>query len=340
MPVLLRIIINRCGVTGIELILKSTANIYSQICQIFDPKNQGFPILLLECDVNSESSKNIFYFSDDNPENNEGNNSNSNDNSENMEDSSNSEDNPNPENNEDSNSNSNRDSDMDMDDPEDKNVEEIKDPEYNAPERIVDDLDQVDKAKNHDPDALEYLREEYESFFEGVPLEVALKDIEEYLEKEFDPEYKRSEREADDLDAEEARSKRPRSESPEEEEENNKRQKSKNEDNDGEDGNDSGGSDGSAGGSGDGTGSGSSSNNSSTSNRVIRLSPLEEIEKEDEFYPEIEEDFYPSFDDDELWEVFRDTCKGQLMLPDPDLDPNMDLSLIEMILKVLSDFFL
>jgi hypothetical protein len=34
--------------------------------------------------------------------------------------------------------------------------------------------------------------------------------------------------------------------------------------------------------------------------------------------------------------VFRDTCRGQLMLPDPD----MDLSLIEMILKALSDFFL
>jgi len=83
MPVLLRIIINRCGAIGIriQLILKSTANIYSQIWQIFDPKNQGFPILLLECNVNSESSNNIFYFSDDNPENNEGNNSNSNDNS-------------------------------------------------------------------------------------------------------------------------------------------------------------------------------------------------------------------------------------------------------------------
>ena len=335
MPVLLRIIINRCGTTGLQLILKCITKIYSQICQIFDPKNQGFPILLLECNVNSESSNNIIYFSDDNPENNEGNNSNSNDNSENMEDSSNSEDNPNPENNEDSNSNSDRDSAMDVDDPENKNVEEIKDPEHNAPERIVDDLDQVDKAKNYDPDALEYLREEYSAFFDGVPVEEALKDLEEYLENEFDPEHKRSEREADDLDAEEARSKRPRSESPEEEEEeeNNKRQKSNNEGDDGEDGNDSGG--------GDGTGSSSSGNNPSTSNRVIRLSPLEEIEKEDEFYPEIEEedDFYPSFDDD-LWdEEFMNTCRGQLMLPDLDLDldPDTDISLIEMILKALSD---
>jgi len=195
MPVLLRIIINRCGITGLQLILKCITKIYSQICQIFDPKNQGFPILFLECNVNSENSNNIFYFSDDNPENNEGNNSNSNDNSENMEDSSNSEDNPNPENNEDSNSDSDRGSAMGVNDPEDHNVEEIKDPEHNAPERIMGDLD---KAKNNDPDALEEV----------------LKDIEKYLEEEFIPEYKRSEREADDLEAEEARSKRPRSDSP------------------------------------------------------------------------------------------------------------------------------
>ena len=29
---------------------------------------------------------------------------------------------------------------MDLDNPEDQNVEEIKDPEHNAPERIMDDL--------------------------------------------------------------------------------------------------------------------------------------------------------------------------------------------------------
>jgi hypothetical protein len=162
-------------------IIKSLQNIYSLLYNIFERKNQGFPILWLECNVNSESSNNIFYFSDDNPENNEGNNSNSNDNSENMEDSRNSEDNTNPENNEDSN----RDSSMDLDDPVDSNVEEIKDPQHNAPERIINDLEQVDKARKYDPDALDYLRREYNAFFDGVPVKEALKDIEEYLEKEF-----------------------------------------------------------------------------------------------------------------------------------------------------------
>ena len=97
-----------------------------------------------------------------------------------MENSSNSEDNPNPENNEDSNSDSDKGSAMDVNDPEYHNVEEIKDPEHNAPERIMGDLD---KAKNNDPDTLEEV----------------LKDLEKYLEEEFIPEYKRSESEADDL---------------------------------------------------------------------------------------------------------------------------------------------
>ena len=103
---------------------------------------------------------------------------------------------------------------MGVDDPEDSNVEEIKDPEHNAPERIMDDLDKVDKARNNDPDALEYLHKQYSEFFYKVSDEEALNDLEEYLEEEFIPEYKRSEREADELEAEEARSKRPRSDSP------------------------------------------------------------------------------------------------------------------------------
>jgi hypothetical protein len=365
MSILLRFVtlLNRGAADIIKQILK---NIYSFLYNIFERKNQGFPILLLECNVNSESSNNIFYFSGDNPENNEGNNSsNSNDNSENMEDSRNSEDNPNPDNNEDSDSNSNRDSTMDQDDPVDSNVEEINDPEHNAPERIMDDLDQVDKAKNNDPDALEYLRREYNAHFDGVSVEEALKNIEEYLENEFDAEHERSEREADELDAEHERSereaneldaeharsereaneldaedvtpKRPRSDSPEEEaEKNNKRQKSDNKGNDGEDGNDG---DGSAGGSGSGSGSGSggSSNNPSTSNRVIGLSPTEEIEKEDEYGLD------PS---DVVDDFVKELCKitqqsGQSTLPDLNLDLNMDTdgSLMGIILKAVLEMF-
>src|SRR5690348_8818352 len=131
MYVLLRFLtlLNREGATyTYTYIIKSLQNIYSLLYNIFERKNQGFPILLLECNVNSESSNNIFYFSDDNPENNEGNNSNSNDNSENMEDYRNSEDNTNPENNEDSNSNSN-DNSENMEDS--RNSEDNTNPENN-----------------------------------------------------------------------------------------------------------------------------------------------------------------------------------------------------------------
>ena len=169
------------------------------ISHIFKESNN----LLLECNVNSESlnntSDNIYHFSDDNPENNEGSNSNSEDNPENNEGSnSNSEDSP--ENNEGSNSNSD-DSNSDDDDPQNNEVEEVGDPEHNGPERIMDDLDKVDNAKD-DPEALEYLQQEYSEFFHGTTTDQALKDIKNYLEEEFKEEVQRSEFEAD---AEEAK---------------------------------------------------------------------------------------------------------------------------------------
>jgi hypothetical protein len=167
---------------------------------------------LLQCTVNSESinntSDNIYHFSDDNPENREGSNSNSEDNPENNEGSnSNSENNPennedsnsnsedSPDNNEGSNSNSDGDSSSDDDGPKDNDVEKVGDPEHNGPERIVDDLDKVDNAKD-DPEALEYLQQEYSEFFNGRTIDQALEDIKNYLEEEFDAEHERSEWEA------------------------------------------------------------------------------------------------------------------------------------------------
>lgn len=172
--------------------------------------------LLLACNINSESSNNtsnIFFFSDENPANNEGSNSNnsSNNNPDNSEYSTNSNDNQennegsnsnlNEENNEGTNSNSMGDSNSDHNDPENNDSEEINDPEHNAPERIVDDLDIVDKAKNNDPEALEYLSREYGHFFDDTSKDKALEDIQEYLEGEFPKELERSEFEADALQA-------------------------------------------------------------------------------------------------------------------------------------------
>jgi hypothetical protein len=123
----------------------------------------------------------------------------------NGENSNNTSDNTNSENNENSNSDSISDSNSDSnsDDPEDVDAEEIRDPEHNAPERIMDDLDIIDKARNNDPDALEYLRREYGEFFNDTSDDQALNDIEEYLEEEFPKEHERSENEADALKAKE-----------------------------------------------------------------------------------------------------------------------------------------
>jgi hypothetical protein len=169
---------------------------------------------------NDEISNNINYFSNENnPENNEGSNSNSTNNSNSAAEGNNPENNEgsnsNPNNNSDSDSeeknkdamevddndsNSNNDS-SDSDDPE--NIEEVEDPEHNAPERIMDDLDMVDKARNNDPEALEYLKGEYGHFFNDTSKDEALNQIEGYLEEEFPKELKRSEHEADALKAKE-----------------------------------------------------------------------------------------------------------------------------------------
>jgi hypothetical protein len=186
--------------------MESIKKFIDDILYIFISEFQGSRLILLACNINSESSNNtsnIFYFSDENPDNNEGSTSNSNNSSSNNpdtnEDSTNSNDNP--ENNEGSNSNSNGDSNSDHDDPENNDSEEINDLEHNAPERIIDDLDIVDKAKNNDPEALEYLAREYGHFFDGTSKDEALKDIKEYLEGEFPKELERSELEADALKA-------------------------------------------------------------------------------------------------------------------------------------------
>jgi cell wall assembly regulator SMI1 len=65
----------------------------------------------------------------------------------------------------------------------------------------MDDLDKVEKAKKNDPEALEDLKNQYSSFFDGTSTEEALNHIEKYLEGEFPVEMKRSELEADCLEA-------------------------------------------------------------------------------------------------------------------------------------------
>lgn len=155
-------------------------NFIDYILSIFIPE---YRIILSTCYVNSESSNNtsnILYFSNNNPDNNEGSDSND---------------------NQDSNSNGDSNSNDDDDLEKESNVEEIED--HNAPERIVDDLEMVDKARKNDPEALEYLSREYRHFFDDTTKDQALRDIEEYLESEFPKELERSEYEADALEARE-----------------------------------------------------------------------------------------------------------------------------------------
>ena len=194
----------------------------------------------------------IYYFNNDNngEDNQESSNGNYNDDLENYEGYSNNPNN-NPENNEGSNNNPNGNpnpnpnpEDDDKDDPVNIDAVEVQDPDYNGPEQIMDDLDMVDRARKNDPEALEYLKEEYGSFFDDTSTKEAVDDIEGYLEEEFPLELQRSEEEADAIEAreiaerearakaqresEENNSKRPISE--EEEKDNNKRQKSNNDD--------------------------------------------------------------------------------------------------------------
>jgi len=194
------------------------------ILYIFISNFQRSCITLLACNVNSGSlslNNNILWFSPENPDN-EGSPSNLGnrrdphegsgpDNNEDSATSSNSnQENPNnsnlnENNNEGSNSNSNGDSNSDHHDSENNSPapEEINDLEYNGPERIIDDLEILDKARKNDPEALEYLSREYGEFFEGTSKKEGLKNLEGYLEDEFPAEYKRSELEADAIEAKE-----------------------------------------------------------------------------------------------------------------------------------------
>ena len=76
---------------------------------------------------------------------------------------------------------------------------------YNDPEKgnfsesqkIMDDLDKVDRAKRKDSEALEDLKEEYTSFFDNNSPRTGLRDLENYLEEEFPAEERRAEHDAD-----------------------------------------------------------------------------------------------------------------------------------------------
>jgi uncharacterized membrane protein YgcG len=99
----------------------------------------------------------------------------------------------NHEDDEDNSNNSNNDSDSD--DLEKADVTEVND--HNAPEEIIDDLDLLDKARKGDPEALDEIKREYPEFFRENSDKEGLKEVEEYLDSEFEPEHRISELEAD-----------------------------------------------------------------------------------------------------------------------------------------------
>jgi hypothetical protein len=177
-------------------IKKLTYNIISYIL------NLGFHDNYLLCctgDSGNNILDNIYYFSDDNSDNNGGSTSNSNDNSENAGDST-SNSNDNSENAGDSTSNSNDNSENNRENNENFNNNNSNG-DRNIPEEIVDDLDIIDRARKNDPEALEYLKGEYGSYFDKNSTKDALNEIEEYLEDIFPSELKKSEHEADAMEA-------------------------------------------------------------------------------------------------------------------------------------------
>lgn len=130
--------------------------------------------------ADNQSLESFIYISNNNnSENNEGSSSNSKNNSENSEDS-------------------------DYDDVEDCDAMEVDN--HNGPEQVVEDLNNVDKARNNDQEALDELKREYPAFFEDNSVPEALNQIEHYLESEFPGELERSEKEADELDGRGGRS--------------------------------------------------------------------------------------------------------------------------------------
>ena len=95
------------------------------------------------------------------------------------------------------NRNNNEDSDSNSDDVEMRDTREVSDPDYNVPEAIMDDLDNVDRARRGDPNALAEIKREYPSYFEGQSDREGLRQLEHYLETEFPGELKRSELEVE-----------------------------------------------------------------------------------------------------------------------------------------------
>ena len=107
-------------------------------------------------------------------------------------------------NNNNNNNNSDSDSDLesesDSDDLEKADVKEVNN--HNAPEEVINDLDTLDKARRGDPEALDEIKREYSEFFRENSDEEGLKQVEEYLDSEFEPEHIISELEADALEQE------------------------------------------------------------------------------------------------------------------------------------------
>lgn len=74
---------------------------------------------------------------------------------------------------------------------------------FSESQKIMDDLDKVDRAKRKDSEALEDLKEEYTSFFDNNSPRTGLRDLENYLEEEFPAEERRAEHDADSKKAKE-----------------------------------------------------------------------------------------------------------------------------------------
>lgn len=161
-------------------------------------------------------------------------------------------DNSNLEDDANSNNVDSNDGDSDVKNYEERNIVDLGD-NHNGPERIMDDLDLVDKARKGDQEALDELKNNYKDFFEGTSNDKeALEEIEQYLEDEFEPELERSEAEADALEAYARGLKHPRSEGENENPEKSKRRRL-NDDDENNSGGNVPGSSGGAGPSGDGS---------------------------------------------------------------------------------------
>jgi hypothetical protein len=183
---------NRSALQGFLIIQKRLIRILDILTDLFFPKN---PFLLAGCSVPSvvyrvnskDTPDNIYCFSDDQPQNSESNGNSTNESG--SDDVEMADDQP-----QNSESNGNSTNESESDDVEMADVEEVDN--HNAPEEIMNDLDKVDAAKNKDREALDYLKKEYSHFFDRNTEEEGLKQLEEYLEEEFEPEHQKSELES------------------------------------------------------------------------------------------------------------------------------------------------